>query len=173
MTTHPEMQEKLREEINRIFPGEEIESDKLGQLSYMIKFINETMRLSPALAFLLRYVYQDVVLGDWFIPKDTYLQIPVYGLHTDKDIWGEDAEKFNPDRFDNFTKEQRRSFLPFGGGPRICIGNMFSLYEQKIFLTKLLKTFRITLEPGSKLFKANGIPTPKEEFLKYNFEKLN
>jgi len=172
LATDQECQEKLRDEVNRVFPNN-IEPEGLKDLHYMINVINESLRLNPPAALLQRITTEACELGDYSIPKDTYLHIFIYGLHRDKSLWGEDSNEFNPDRFDKLTKEQSLAFLPFGGGPRICIGNTFSLYEQKIFLSKLMKKFRITLEPGSKLVMTDLIGAPKSELLKFNFEIIN
>jgi len=100
------------------------------------------------------------------------LKIFNYGIQRDSDIWGEDANEFNPDRFDNLTKDQAIALMPFGGGPRICIGNTFSLYEQKIFLAKLFRKFKVSLEPGSKLVVSGFLSQPKSEYLNYKFEHI-
>jgi len=92
--------------------------------------------------------------------------------YKDSDIWGEDAEIFNPDRFDHLTKDQSNAFIPFGGGPRICIGNTFSLYEQKIFIAKLMKRFKFSLDPSSKLIVTDLLFSPQSELLKYNFKQF-
>jgi len=172
MALYPEYQDKLREEIMNTFPNDIDDFEKLKEMNYMSNVINETLRLFPPAGLLGRKVEKDYVLGDWFIPKGTSLQIFSYSLQRDKLIWGEDAEDFNPDRFYNLTKEQKLSFMPFGQGPRICIGMMFSLIEQKIFLTKLFKRFKISLASGSKLVIENMLFAPKTELLKFNFEKI-
>jgi len=178
MALYPEIQDKLRAEINNTFPhGVDYEdpesSEKIKDMKYLGNIINETLRLFPPAGQMGRKAESDIVLGDWFIPKDTTLQVFSYSLQRDKETWGEDAEVYNPDRFDNFTKEQKLSFLPFGSGPRACIGMMFSLLEQKIFTIKLFKKYKISLASGSKLVPTNLLYAPKSELLKFIFEKID
>jgi len=171
LATHPEIQERLREEVNQVFPNA-INPDGLKDLHLALNIINESLRLFPPAGILSRYTFEDQKLGDYIIPKDTNLNILGYGLQRDSDIWGEDAEIFNPDRFDHLTKDQSNAFIPFGGGPRICIGNTFSLYEQKIFIAKLMKRFKFSLDPSSKLIVTDLLFSPQSELLKYNFKQF-
>jgi len=171
LSKHPQIQEKVREEIKRVFPND-IDPENLRDLKFMEHVINETMRLYPPVTTLTRTTKEDTVFGDYFIPKDTFIYGNVYMMHRNKDVWGDDADEFRPERWENINKDQRSSYRPFGGGPRICVGNIFSLFEQKLFITLLLKKFKITLTEDSRLVITNQLFLPKSEFLKYIFEKV-
>jgi len=171
LAINPHLQDRLREEVKRVFPGD-INPEGLKDLTYTLNVINEVLRLHPPVPVLNRRTSEDMKLGDYNIPKDTSIEIFNYGIQRDSDIWGEDANEFNPDRFDNLTKDQAIALMPFGGGPRICIGNTFSLYEQKIFLAKLFRKFKVSLEPGSKLVVSGFLSQPKSEYLNYKFEHI-
>jgi len=171
LALNPHLQEKLREEVKRVFPGD-INPEGLKDLTFTLNVVNEALRLHPPVPVLSRRTSEDIKLGDYNIPKETSIDIFNYGIQRDNDIWGEDANEFNPDRFDHLTKDQAIALMPFGGGPRICIGNTFSLYEQKIFLAKLFRKFKVSLEPGSKLVYSGLLSSPKNEFLNYKFEHI-
>jgi len=171
MAINQDCQEKLREEINRVFPNR-VEVEGIKELKYMSNVINETLRLFPPSGIMGRFCTQDCQIGDFFIPKGTFLTLFNYGLQRDEKIWGKDAEKFNPDRFIECTKEQLDSFIPFGGGPRICIGNTFATFEEKVLLANIFKSFRISLEPDSKLIPTNNLFAPKSEYLKYRINTI-
>jgi len=150
------------------------EFENFKELGYMSNVINETLRLYPPAGLLPnRDVVEDSVVGDYFIPKGNTIQVSVYSMHHDKEVWGDDVEDFNPDRFNNLTKLQKTAFLPFGGGPRICVGMMFSLIEQKIFLSKILSQYKISLTEGSRLEISNMLFSPRSEYLSYILEPIN
>jgi len=172
LAKYPDIQEKLREEIIEVFP-QEIDPEKIKGLTNIDNIINETMRIFTPVGFLSnRCNKEDRILGDYHIPKDSYVTINIYLMHKNAEVWGDDVEEFKPERWDSLTKEQRLSFKPFGGGPRICIGNTFSLFEQKIFICSLLKKFRFGLTEDSNLEITNNLFSPKAGCLKYNFEKI-
>ncbi|KAL2905124.1 Cytokinin hydroxylase [Bienertia sinuspersici] len=106
--------------------------------------INESLRLYPPATLLPRMTFQDIKLGDLHIPKGLSIWIPVLQIHHDKELWGNDANEFNPERFSSKSFTSSR-FLPFGAGPRNCIGQTFAIMEAKIILAMLLSQFRITI----------------------------
>ncbi|CAI7755046.1 unnamed protein product, partial [Closterium sp. NIES-53] len=92
-------------------------------------------------------------LGPYDLPRGTDVLIPVAMLHYDPRFWGPHALDFNPDRFANGPDEacsHPQAFLPFGSGPRICIGNTFALTEAKVVLAHILSRFSWHLSPAYK-----------------------
>jgi cytochrome P450 len=148
-----EIQEKARRQVLEKVPGE-ITFEALKDLFYLDWIIKETTRYSSVITVLNgRIADSDITLGDWKIPKGTQIFIDFYSMMHKKSIWG-DPEIFRPERWDpaNLTEEQKYSWIPFSGGPRVCIGMNFSIQEQKIFLVTLFKTFPLfRLSPGSEL----------------------
>lgn len=142
---HPEIQEKLIQEIDSVFKTEEdvLDVDKVQNAEYLQMFLQENLRLyPPVVSSPNRIMEKDTVLSDGFvIPKGTLVNL-AYGLVTrDPAIWGEDSLEFKPERFKNHS--YNRSWVPFALGPRKCIGANFSLLEQKLFVIRLLKQFRV------------------------------
>lgn len=115
--------------------------------------LNETLRLySPVLA-LMRKVSQETRLGSYKIPKNVEVNVPPLALHRNVEMWGRDAHLFKPERFvDGVAKAANGSsstaFLPFGAGPRACVGLNFAGHEAKIALIMILQRYKLTLSPN-------------------------
>lgn len=127
---HPEIQEKCFEEINCVFSSKDIEIDSvsMNQLQYLDMVQKEVYRLMPAVPIVLRQTRDDFELDEGLVvPKNVNFVINLYALHRRKDIWGEDADTFNPDNFlpENVNKRHPFSFIPFSSGKRNCIGKLY------------------------------------------------
>lgn len=114
--------------------------------------INESLRLYPPVVALIRNVKQETKLGKFVLPKKINITVPTLALHHDTQIWGEDAQKFNPERFSQgvakATNNNPSVFLPFGLGPRSCVGLNFATNEAKIALSMILQRYAFTLSPA-------------------------
>ncbi|XP_052610686.1 cytochrome P450 3A25-like [Peromyscus californicus insignis] len=142
LATHPGVQKKLQDEIDRALPNKApVTYDAL-----MDMVVNETLRLYPAANRLERISKKDVEINGVFIPKGTIVIVPTYPLHQDPEYWPE-PEEFCPERF---SKENKGSinpyvYLPFGNGPRNCLGLRFALINMKLAVIRVLQNF--TLQP--------------------------
>ena len=108
--------------------------------------IDETLRLYPPIVMLMRKACKDVKLGKINVPAGTELYLSLAAVHHDTDLWGEDANKFNPSRF----KESRKhlaSFIPYGLGPRICVGQTLAMVEMKIILAMIIRQYSLAVSP--------------------------
>lgn len=111
----------------------------------------EVLRLYPEAIAFSRKMYKEMEIGGIVYPVIVIVEMPILMIHHDPDIWGSDAHEFKPDRFsEGIFKASKNTgaFLPFGWGPRICIGQNFALLEAKIALSMILQHFEFELAPS-------------------------
>uniref|UniRef100_A0A6I8S7C8 Cytochrome P450 3A n=1 Tax=Xenopus tropicalis TaxID=8364 RepID=A0A6I8S7C8_XENTR len=167
LATHPDVQQRLHEEIDSFLPDKASPTyDILMQMEYLDMVIQETLRLFPPAGRLERVSKQNVEINGVSIPKGIVTLIPAYVLQRDPEYWPE-PEEFRPERF---SKENRAThtpftFLPFGDGPRNCIGLRFALLSMKVAIVTLLQNFSVrpcaeTLIPME--FSTIGFLQPKK-----------
>ncbi|KAJ1296976.1 hypothetical protein BS78_01G342800 [Paspalum vaginatum] len=150
LTINPEWQERLREEVLREFGRQSPDPNSLGKLKQMTMVLLETLRLySPAL-FMQRKTLADMTVGSTKLPKGMAIVIPIPIMHREKAVWGDDADEFNPLRFDKGISGAAKvphGLLAFSMGPRACIGQNFSMLEAKSTLALMLQRFSFALAP--------------------------
>lgn len=115
--------------------------------------LNEVLRLYTPATWQERVASKDMKLGDFFVPEGVQIFIPTLLFHHDEEIWGSDAKEFKPERFSEGISKAGKgnsspAYFPFGWGPRICIGQNFSLVEAKITISLILKHFCFELSPS-------------------------
>uniref|UniRef100_A0A8C0WIQ1 unspecific monooxygenase n=1 Tax=Castor canadensis TaxID=51338 RepID=A0A8C0WIQ1_CASCN len=124
------------------FPFAPATYDALVQMEYLDMVVNETLRLYPIAGRLERLCKTDVEINGAFIPKGTVVMVPTYALHRDPKLWQE-PEEFHPERFSKKNKDSIDPyiFMPFGNGPRNCLGMRFALMNMKVALIRVLQNF--------------------------------
>lgn len=144
---HPEVQQAAHQEASAVLGQRAATAADVDRLPLIRRILDETMRLYPPAAILSRTARKaDRLCGHPVHPGDTVI-LPVYALHRHRLLWDE-PDAFRPDRFDGGTPVPRLGYLPFGAGPRICIGASFALQEAVIVLATLLARFRFDPVPG-------------------------
>jgi cytochrome P450 family 4 len=106
------------------------------------------MRLFPSIPFIFRTNVEDIELDGHEICEGSFLFVSIFSIQRNKDFWGEDAEKFDPDRFspERTPKEGYPAFIPFSLGRRNCPGKQYSNLSMKIVLAKLVQNFELSTE---------------------------
>lgn len=142
----PATQEAARDEALAATDGGAAEAGHLDALDLTGRVLEEALRLYPPAAFLARIALENDKLCGRPIMKDDILMLPIYALHRHH-MWWDDPDAFDPDRFtgDAAKGRHRYQYLPFGAGPRICIGMGFALMEAKLILATLLTRYRFSL----------------------------
>ncbi|KAI4455252.1 cytochrome p450 [Holotrichia oblita] len=164
LAQNQDIQDKVREEVVQIFSKNDgkLMYDSLMDMKYLGHTIAETLRLYPTIPLIQRQCTTDYAIRntDIRLEKGTRVLLPTYALHRDPEYYP-DPNKFDPDRFNDEAKSKRHPFvyLPFGEGPRVCIGERFGLMQVKIGLAMLLKDYKFVINPKTKLpveFDKNG-----------------
>jgi cytochrome P450 len=153
LSLYPAVEARVLGEIADAGGPDGVKPELIGEMPYMRQVINESMRLYPPVPSLIRKPNYDGSLAGFEVKQGRPIFIPIYAIHRHRLLWP-DPDRFDPDRFtpDQVKARERFAYLPFGGGPRTCIGMGFATLEIAAFLSKLLPRFRF--EP------VGGMPIP-------------
>ncbi|XXX79857.1 cytochrome P450 [Sorangium sp. So ce134] len=146
---HPEIDRKLRAEIDQVVGDRRPTADDLSRMDYAKMVIQEAMRLYPPSWLLPRVAKEDDQICGYPVRAGATVIVSQYVMHHDPASW-EAPLAFDPERFtpERSASRPRYAFMPFGGGPRQCIGNLFAIMEAQILLAVLLRRLRARLVPG-------------------------
>ncbi|CAD6216956.1 unnamed protein product [Miscanthus lutarioriparius] len=150
LSTHPEWQDRLREEVRRECGDEVPTGDALNKLKLVNMFLLETLRLYGPVSLIQRKTGSDLDLGGIRVPEGAILTIPIATIHRDKEVWGDAAGEFKPERFENGVTRAAKypnALLSFSSGPRSCIGQNFAMIEAKAVVAMILQRFELELSP--------------------------
>ncbi|WP_432087636.1 cytochrome P450 [Streptomyces sp. bgisy095] len=139
---HPEAQKRAQEEVDRVLAGRTPGAADLDALPYVTRVLKEAMRLFPAAPVIGRRAVAATEIGGVAVPAGADVVVAPWVTHRHPDYW-EDAERFDPDRFtpEAEAARPRYAWFPFGGGPRACIGQHFSMLESVIALAMILQRY--------------------------------
>ncbi|XP_051993134.1 cytochrome P450 3A30 [Xyrauchen texanus] len=167
LATNPETMKRLQEEIDETFPNNApVDYEKMMNMDYLDAALNESLRLFPVAARLERVCKKTVEINGLVIPKDTVVMIPTYVLHRDPEYWT-DPESFTPERFTKGNKESidPYMYMPFGAGPRNCIGMRFAQVSMKLAIVEILQRLDVSVCEETQVpleLGLNGLLSPKD-----------
>ncbi|GAB0094902.1 hypothetical protein DMENIID0001_102280 [Sergentomyia squamirostris] len=153
-----EAQEKLREEIIRFESNSGINYESIQEMQYLDQVVNETMRIHPPLIIISKLCTENVTYPvngkNVMIPKGMTVHIPIFSIHRNENNF-QNPEQFIPERFDEANGgskvfKDKCSFLPFGNGPRICLGMRFALLQVKTSVVEVIRQYRVTVNERTK-----------------------
>jgi cytochrome P450 len=149
LSKHPDVLRKLQAEVDTVLAGRAPTLDDLPQLRYTRMVLDEVLRLYPPAWAIGRNTIGDDTIIDYHVPANSIVAMSAYVTHRLPQFWP-NPEGFDPERFAPGAEEKRPRFayFPFGGGPRLCIGNNFALMEAVLILAMVVQRFRLDLVPG-------------------------
>ncbi len=149
---HPEIYQKVQLEVDSVLQGRTPTYEDLARLPYCLQVFKEAMRLYPPAYLLSRRALCEVEIDGYHVPKDMVVLYAPYTLHRREENFPE-PEKFDPERFTPEREKQlpRYAYLPFGAGPRICIGMYFAMMEGHLLLATLAQRVNFSLVPGQTI----------------------
>ncbi|KAI9209237.1 cytochrome P450 [Polychytrium aggregatum] len=154
IATHPEVEQKLRYEIETVFAkgNGNIDEKSVGELKYTLAVLKETLRVYSSAPLFTKQCTRDTFVGPYLIKKDTSILFHTINTHRNQAVWGANPEVFNPDNFlpQNESKRPQYSYIAFGTGPRACIGSQFALIEARIVIAHLLHNFKFTISDDAE-----------------------
>jgi len=152
LSQYPEAEATLHAEVTRQLAGRTPTVDDLPKLPYTKMVIEETLRLYPPAWGVGRQSIEADNVGGYKIPANASLTLPIYVIHRDP-RWWDDPDHFDPARFapDRSTDRHKFAYLPFGAGPRQCIGNNFAMMEAQLILATLAQHYRLSLIPDHRV----------------------
>ncbi|GAA3811200.1 cytochrome P450 [Streptomyces coacervatus] len=155
LSRHPEVAARARAEVDAVWGDTEVPGyDQVAKLRYVRRVLDEALRLWPTAPAFAREAREDTVLaGEHPMRRGAWALVLTAMLHRDPEVWGPDAERFDPDRFDPKAVRSRapHTFKPFGTGARACIGRQFALHEATLVLGLLLRRYDLRPDPEYRL----------------------
>lgn len=156
MATHPECAEQAAAEVDHVLGQRVPGHDDVARLPWLGQTLKETLRLYPAApALLSRRITAPLNVGPWTLPRGALVRLTPWVVHRDP-RWHADPLRFDPNRFapGSPASTQRGTYLPFGAGPRVCLGSLFAMTEMTLVAAMLLQRFRLALPEGEPPVRA-------------------
>lgn len=152
LSQHPEIAARLHQEVDTVLQGRAPTMADLKQLPYTLMIIKEAMRMYPPIWSFARQTTESVQIGEYTLPAGAEVFIYPYVTHHDARFFP-DPMRFDPERFSEESEKQlpKFAYFPFGGGPRICIGNNFAMMEAQLVLATIASRYDLALTPDQKV----------------------
>ncbi|WNJ20376.1 cytochrome P450 [Pontibacter sp. G13] len=173
LAQHDQYRQQVRAEVKSVLANAHPRYEDLQNLPFLKQVVEESMRLRPPAWAIGREAIRDTELGEYRIPKGAQVLVSIYTLHLRGDIW-ESPENFQPERFskEETAKRARFSYLPFGAGPRMCIGNHFAMMEMQLALAMIVQRFDFEMESAHSLKGETRITLRPETSMKMNLKQI-
>jgi cytochrome P450 len=153
LSRHPDVENRLREELAGVLAGRAPTLDDLSRLPYLKQVIQESMRLYPPVWIIERRVIAEDTVGGFRLPAGSAVVIAPYALHRHPEFWVR-PEAFEPSRFETSASD---AYIPFGMGSRSCIGNEFAMLEARLITAMIVQAFRLRWVPGRPVEPQPGL----------------
>jgi cytochrome P450 len=165
LSQHPEAHERIQTELQTVLGDRPVQFDDLSRLEYLGRFLDETLRLYPPVWAVAREALEDDQIGGYRIEKGAGVGIAIYNLHRNPKYWDK-PDQFDPDRFLPEREKQRPkyAFIPFSGGPRVCIGNHFAMIEAQMLMATWLRQVRWKLSPKHPPVEPQAVVTLRPKY---------
>jgi cytochrome P450 len=152
LSSRPDCLEKLRQEFDSVLGDAPLSYSDVPRFEFATQVIQEALRLYPPFWMIDRMAVHDDRVGDLAIPRGSTVIVFVYGAHHAQRYW-QDPESFDPERFSKPNEKLHTPFtyLPFGGGPRGCIGGNYAMLQILMILTSLLRKYDLQLSPDQTI----------------------
>jgi cytochrome P450 len=152
LSQHPDVRERLEVEVDAVLGDRKPAFEDLPKLSYANKVLQESLRLYPPAWGLARWCHEADEVGGYYVAPNTSVTLSPFLTHRHPDFWPE-PERFDPERFapEQEKGRPRFAYIPFGGGPRLCIGNQFAMTEAMLILATIVQRYRLELVPGHQV----------------------
>ena len=171
---YPDMQAKIRQEVNEILSGrDDFEHDDLQSLKFTTRFIKESMRMFSPVPGVGKRLAKPLVIEGVEFPAGTAVEIVMDCLHHNPAVW-ENHNEFDPDRFlpEKISEKDPFAFLPFSAGQRNCIGQNFAMNEIKIFISQVVRRFEISLDEDKPAVPYRDLVTTSKTGIYLHFKEL-
>lgn len=152
LSQNPGAYNKLRDEVDGVLAGRSVRFEDLESMPYGDQVIRESMRLYPPVAVLARKAHEDTEIGPYPVAAGSEVIAWVYHTHRDPTHFPEPVA-FRPERFAEAERDKlpKMAYLPFGGGPRLCVGHAFAMLEARLILATLMQAVDFSLVPGHRV----------------------
>ncbi|WCJ32363.1 Cytochrome P450 CYP72A219 [Euphorbia peplus] len=151
LAKYPNWQASARDEVLHVFGKSKPDFEGISHLKVVTMILYEVLRLYPPAIMLSRAIHEEIRIGNLVLREGIQLSLPIILIHQDSELWGDDASEFKPERFSGGVSKATKYpnvFLPFGSGPRICVGQSFALIEAKMAVASILQNFSFELSPS-------------------------
>lgn len=170
LSSHPDCIERLREEFDSVLGGEPMTYSHVPRLEFATQVVQEGLRLYPPFWMVDRMALADDRAGALDIPRGSTVVVFIYGVHHSPRYW-KNPERFDPERFTKANEKLHRpcAWLPFGAGPRGCIGGNYAMLQIFMILSALLKKYDFQLAPGQKIEARPMVILRPKDGIRMNF----